>query len=275
MTSSKAKNENNSLLIELENTSGYYVAGSIVNGKLILSLSKPTKARNIILSAFGFAKTSFIDENDKDVQEVSAGKYCYNFSFEIPQNVLPSFAAENGQIKYGIKAEMEMHLGLNLKTEKKIYVLTIMHPSIVNNSVKSKFFYKEGKEKFITFEINAGQHQSYNRIFKITKYFPTISDEIIDVKHFVYIKLLKKSMLTSTITEKMSISLYTAKLEPLSGQNESISESSSKGTNNDVLPSTLTSNSNLRPQKALDLSVSDEKMTDPRIVKEHNFIIKL
>uniref|UniRef100_A0A914PMQ1 Arrestin C-terminal-like domain-containing protein n=1 Tax=Panagrolaimus davidi TaxID=227884 RepID=A0A914PMQ1_9BILA len=67
-----------------------------------------------------------------------------------------------------------------------------------------------------TESIPDGGHDLFRRTFTISKQLPTIADcPIIVVKHFVYVKINKKGIFSSTVMQTIPIILTTASLEPI------------------------------------------------------------
>lgn len=126
-------------VIKLAGNKSMYTAGSSVEGSVSLELSKPEQSQGISIVFSGIAHTHWVGGhsrhtgyqilfpeifkqlwgNDKDPQELAAGRYEFPFKFQLPSDrALPSsFESDSlgyGSISYLLLAHMKRSWKLDL-----------------------------------------------------------------------------------------------------------------------------------------------------------------
>lgn len=165
----------NFISIQLDNPSKSYYPGSNVTGKVVVFLTKPKKVKNITLYAFGQAKTSFhyqsvlpcgsekiflehyfilLKSTNGDSELIPAGKHYFKFAFQIPSDCLPNFEGEYGNIRYSIKAKIDISLQFNLKDEQVFFVKSVLPTTVAQKLVKQNFTHKFSASEVINVEVS-------------------------------------------------------------------------------------------------------------------------
>jgi hypothetical protein len=123
-----------------------YLQGQIVRGYVNLVIDKPVKARCIKLEAVGVEDTAitvsrgkssytYTEENhiikenillhspqDPENLELEPGNYNFKFEFKIPDNALSSYKGKCADVKYWVKARVDVPLWLDIVDKKNFYV---------------------------------------------------------------------------------------------------------------------------------------------------------
>ena len=111
----------------------YYSPGSLVQGKVMVSVDKPKKYNSIVITLWGRAKVRWTENHgagehqqvvtysnedtfihvqatlwkveDSPTGDLPIGEHYFPFAFQLPQNSFPSFVGRFGQIQYELTAK--------------------------------------------------------------------------------------------------------------------------------------------------------------------------
>lgn len=146
--------------LELVLSQESYKPGEKVEGNILLSLTKETKVRDILVEVYAeeythitrehgsgknrhmvthtehveiidesqsligqFDKTYQLDPYTKGKNTIlPAGQHCFKFSFQLPNNAAPTYDGEHVEVNYEIYAKVDRPWKFDLKTEDNIYV---------------------------------------------------------------------------------------------------------------------------------------------------------
>ncbi|KAL1139742.1 hypothetical protein AAG570_006720 [Ranatra chinensis] len=175
--------------IVLDSPTGAFYAGTVVSGRVLLSLDKPKTIRALNVKIEGVAKVSFRDEervtkSDGDSKtvmvdftaeeeyfstkfklagrgtgetEIPIGEYSYPFSYTLPPLLPSSFEGEYGSIRYSVKAVIDRPWKFDHETKTSFIVVA---PLDLNYNANAKDPVKiEDEKNFCCFCCTSGPLQ--------------------------------------------------------------------------------------------------------------------
>ncbi len=151
----------------------HHSPGSTVQGKLIVSVDKPKNYHSIVVKLWGGAKVHWTEttgtgehretctysnsETYIDVEiavwklensptgDLPIGEHCFPFSFQLHQNMPPSFEGECGQVRYEVKSRIVQSGLINAVTKSKHAIkgrLIVEGPGTTPNPDIQRLYYE-------------------------------------------------------------------------------------------------------------------------------------
>jgi len=146
--------------LELVLSQESYKPGEKIEGNILLSITKETKVRDVVVEVYAeeythitrehgsgknrhtvthtehvkiidesqsligqFDKTYQLDPYSKGKNTIlPVGQHCFKFSFQLPNDAAPTYDGSNAEVSYEIYAKVDMPWKFDLKTEDNIYV---------------------------------------------------------------------------------------------------------------------------------------------------------
>ncbi|EFP13090.1 hypothetical protein CRE_07681 [Caenorhabditis remanei] len=158
-----------------------YQPGDKVSGKVTLEVTKPLKARSVMINWWGFSRTmgitltqfsrrsfvlgteiAWVSKGGED--KIPCGKHEYPFSFSLPKGVPPSYKSLFGKTKYRVKVVIDRPWKLKTKVKKEFTVATTADKEIVKK-------FRNGVKWFTNYTFNTGIIFSYGPV-KLSVYQP-------------------------------------------------------------------------------------------------------